>query len=313
MAEAVSGKVKKSVRVDEATPLLSSPSSSPLSYQTSATPEQQQQQQLGGGSPRLIGVNDIQLTVFRRKYSGPLDKFLRSCKYGDVDTAESVVAQLTTEQLADDVEKVLDIEAYRRLNLKLLLHSRGADTLNGLQLACYYDQNGIAKYIIDVAREFLSPDEVKSILESKALSGKGTATALMLVSSIHTCRLLLDAGADKAAVDTIEMTPLHYAASSDNAGVVAVLLRYGADVNAQDKRGATALHWAVFEGYHYTAMMLVGSGADQSVQDAQVRGFPRSPLTCFPLLPPSLCPSCCSGLSLYAILPLHLSSLQSLC
>lgn len=227
-------------------------------------------------------VNDLELIRFRRKHANALERFLRACKYGDVPTIQAIVAEISDEEeeRGGEGERVAQNQetpdraaatAGRRFNLKLLLHSRGIDTLTGLQICCYYDQFSAASFLLELARANLSPEDVKALLEARSLNGKGVATALMLVSSIQICRLLIDAGAEIEAADPIGMRPLHYAASSDNAAVAAVLLRCGADVNAQDKRGASPLHWAAFEGYHYTAMMLLGSGASQELQDAQVR------------------------------------------
>ena len=69
-------------------------------------------------------------------------------------------------------------------------------------------------------------------------------------------------GADINATDPDGFTPLHLAARSGHANVVAVLLAKGADVNATDHIGETPLHLAANEGRQEIAEKLLAAGAD---------------------------------------------------
>jgi hypothetical protein len=76
-------------------------------------------------------------------------------------------------------------------------------------------------------------------------------------------QLLIDAGADVNArgSDGTGETPLHWAASSDDADVAQVLIDAGADVNAADGSIGTVLDNAVGYGCWNVARLLVGRGA----------------------------------------------------
>jgi ankyrin repeat protein len=74
-------------------------------------------------------------------------------------------------------------------------------------------------------------------------------------------RLLVEAGADPDARQSGEETPLHWAASSDDAHVAAALIDSGADVNAPDGSIGTPLANAVGYGCWEVARLLVARGA----------------------------------------------------
>jgi ankyrin repeat protein len=61
-------------------------------------------------------------------------------------------------------------------------------------------------------------------------------------------KLLLDAGADPAAVDEAGETPLMHAAHLGHVAAVEVLIAAGADVNAKSPQGWTALAKAAYNG-----------------------------------------------------------------
>ena len=73
-------------------------------------------------------------------------------------------------------------------------------------------------------------------------------------------RVLLAAGADPDARQPGDETPLHWAASSDDADVAAALIDGGADVNAPDGSIGTPLENAVGYGCWHVARLLAARG-----------------------------------------------------
>lgn len=74
-------------------------------------------------------------------------------------------------------------------------------------------------------------------------------------------RVLVEAGADPNAHEPGDETPLHWAASSDDAHVAAALIDAGADVNAPDGSIGTPLGNAVGYGCWEVARLLVARNA----------------------------------------------------
>lgn len=67
--------------------------------------------------------------------------------------------------------------------------------------------------------------------------------------------------------DSIQCTPLHWAAYQGDILSVNALLRYGADVNKCDKSQMTPLHWAFIRGYKSVLAALLDAGADIHVKN----------------------------------------------
>ena len=85
---------------------------------------------------------------------------------------------------------------------------------------------------------------------------------------IEACTLLLDRGADVAAVsrDDAEQTPLHAAAQRRHAEVCELLLSRGAPADAPQAEGFTALHLAAYLGDEDLAILLLECGAHATVE-----------------------------------------------
>ncbi|RHY32375.1 hypothetical protein DYB32_002635 [Aphanomyces invadans] len=254
-----------SVDATERTPLVGklqtvTSSSSTSSYKSCASPAESYQVLVG--SPYL----DAQ-----QPENSPTPPESGSILYLD-DDVELAKSQLTTVQslffdscLSGDAFQaqrlVESIDGDDELRTLLTVHHPKYH-MNALMVTAFYDQHLVMRYLLDLK---LCRDGVN---EAAGAERHG-ATALMLVQSVACGLILLQAGASVHCQNSTGMTPLHYAASSGNAGLVSLLLTRGADPNAVDHRGATALHWAVYEGFQYTAMLLVGHGTDMAVQDLQ--------------------------------------------
>ena len=79
---------------------------------------------------------------------------------------------------------------------------------------------------------------------------------------------LLNQGADIHAKDKFGWTPLHLAATKENASTtVEVLLNQGADIHAKDKFGWTPLHSAASNNTYETAEILLDKGANVNAKD----------------------------------------------
>ena len=85
------------------------------------------------------------------------------------------------------------------------------------------------------------------------------------VSDVTRC---LQAGADlEARGGEGGFTPLHWAAFTGNAEVIAALAAAGAKLEARYENGTTPLHWAALGGTAKTVMALLKEGADPKVRN----------------------------------------------
>jgi ankyrin repeat protein len=82
-------------------------------------------------------------------------------------------------------------------------------------------------------------------------------------------RLLLEAGADVAAVDPgMKATALHAAAYAGRTEPAKLLIQHGIDVDAQGPyNGYTALHDAIWQNNVETARVLIEAGADLALRN----------------------------------------------
>ncbi len=81
---------------------------------------------------------------------------------------------------------------------------------------------------------------------------------------LEAARYLLGIGADVAAIsmDPLRNQPIHAAATSGHAALVAALLEAGADPNAEQSGQWTALHGAAEKGHVEVVRRLLAAGAD---------------------------------------------------
>jgi ankyrin repeat protein len=114
----------------------------------------------------------------------------------------------------------------------------------------------------DIAKVRLLKDRGASL---NAASTRGR-TALLLAAmsdpSADIVRLLISAGADLKAVDSLKMTALHAAALGNDTETVRLLIDAGLDVNASDFQGFTPLIYATSNGNLAAARLLLARGAD---------------------------------------------------
>lgn len=84
-----------------------------------------------------------------------------------------------------------------------------------------------------------------------------------------TTKLLLNEGARIDVIDSLGLTPLHYAANyskKSNQENFDLLVEYTANVNVQDKLGRTPLHLALQNKQHWFVGSLLFAGADETIK-----------------------------------------------
>ena len=102
------------------------------------------------------------------------------------------------------------------------------------------------------------------------LDAGGGAPLVMAAYLGHTeiVRLLLEAGADVAAVDPdMRATALHAAAYAGRTEAARLLIAHQIDLNKQGpKNGYTALHDAIWQNHEATARVIIAGGANLSLR-----------------------------------------------
>ena len=83
----------------------------------------------------------------------------------------------------------------------------------------------------------------------------------------NTVQILINHGADVAALDMIQQTPLHIASSSGSFDIARLLIKHGADVDVKNEIDSTPLHLASSEEQSGIVRLLVEYGADVTAQD----------------------------------------------
>jgi ankyrin repeat protein len=127
-----------------------------------------------------------------------------------------------------------------------------------LHIAAMSDQPAMVAFLVERGAR----------LESRNAEGR---TPLMMAAAYQKTavgKLLVDAGADIAAVDDKEMSAAHHAASSGDAELLLHLMRHGIDANSQNRlNGMAPLHYAAGYGDLQVIRLLAGHGGDFRLRD----------------------------------------------
>jgi ankyrin repeat protein len=184
---------------------------------------------------------------------------------GDVDRVRAMLAADPSLALARDHEGVSALlrARYRRDRALVEAVKARVASLDAFEAATFGDLDRLVGLLAD------DPD-----LTGRR-SGDGF-TALHLAAFFgqdDAVRLLLARGADPDARGTGWMTgtPLNAAASARHATVVALLLEAGADRDAVQRGGWTPLHSAAHNGDARTVELLLAHGADPAAMDDDSR------------------------------------------
>ena len=115
------------------------------------------------------------------------------------------------------------------------------------------------------------PDVIRCVeagADLEARTGESGSTPLhhaAVSGNAEVVAVLLEAGAD-SMLGGGDDTPLHWATTPE---VVAVLLEAGADLDAPDDNGKTPLHWAALLGTAEVVTALLEAGADPKARDSK--------------------------------------------
>ena len=122
-------------------------------------------------------------------------------------------------------------------------------------------------------KPLLTPD---TNINCRDFSGKTPLHSLVSSPrcSLEAVGFLLHHGADVAARDKHEETPLHLAARWGQKEVVDLLIQCGADISARNKYNETSLHRTALFGHKEVVGLLIQRGADVSARDK----FNKTPL-----------------------------------
>jgi ankyrin repeat protein len=160
--------------------------------------------------------------------------FVKAAKFDDVNTVKSLIKQGISPNLVDENGNpmlVLSIKDHSYQVIDLLLSSKGMD--------------------VD-------------------LSNKQGETPLMLASingELPMVKTLILK--NKAQIDHIGWTPLHYACAKGHLDVTSFLIDNGANVNALSLGGTTPLMMAVQSGNELLVKLLLDKGADLQIRNAE--------------------------------------------
>lgn len=154
----------------------------------------------------------------------------------------------------DDVKEALGSSANWNLTAK------DGDTL--LHAAARHTQAPVIEKLLDFGADVNIAGKNGQYPVHAAIMADSEPIAERLVKAMKDGNHSLDAAKDAAG-----WTPLHYAATRDNAGFTRMLAEAGADVNAAAQGGETPLHIAARTGKIGALQTLLAHGADMSIQN----------------------------------------------
>ncbi len=124
------------------------------------------------------------------------------------------------------------------------------DGFTPLQLACYFDQEAAALWLIEQGAE------VNAVAKNKMKIAPIHATATH--GNLSILQALLENGANVNAAQEGGYTAVHQAAHRNNVPMARLLLKFGADPQQADAKGQSALQLAQAEGNDEVAAVLAG-------------------------------------------------------
>jgi hypothetical protein len=129
-----------------------------------------------------------------------------------------------------------------------ILHEYSRDGYTPLQLACFFGQEEIARYLINKGADVKAISRNSMAVQPLHSAVAGDHTAIVA--------MLLDAGADPNAAQQNGFRPLHAAAQNGNAEIARLLLAHGADPALADDNGRCPVEIAEEKGYSEVAALL---------------------------------------------------------
>ncbi|MCB8949383.1 MAG: ankyrin repeat domain-containing protein [Ardenticatenaceae bacterium] len=188
-------------------------------------------QQITGDQPALanaLGTNGISLlmnAIYQRK-TAVIDALLAAEADLDVFAAAALGNLARLQALAEKWPGYLNLFA--------------KDGFTPLQLACYFDQEAAALWLIE------QEADVRAVAKNNIKITPLHATVTH--GNLTIARALLEKGADVNAAQAGGFTAVHQAAHRNNVPLAELLLAFGADPHQPDEKGQTALQMAKAEG-----------------------------------------------------------------
>ncbi|KXS95674.1 hypothetical protein AC578_6241 [Pseudocercospora eumusae] len=188
----------------------------------------------------------------------------------------NAASELILREVFNDTDQ-LDAREFTNLH-KIVLGLSGRDLLEELRISTANinarDSTGYTPLAWAAARgDSVSVSLLLDHGASITLSNNLTQQPIHLAAqtgNVETVRVLVQAGANiNAAMPETKMTPLHYAAESqDDKEHILGLIDLGAFVDARDYCGWTPLHWTCWRGYSDSLKGLLQAGADVRAKTA---------------------------------------------